>query len=116
MQGTMLQNRGLNRTNAYLAKEIMDASPQKLLIKVLDFALVHCKRGDMVKTNNALSELINALNFEIPEAKEIATGLLKLYQFCQEQMRQGNTEIVADVLSNLREAWITTFNKQASKE
>ncbi len=101
-----------NKANTYLAKEILEASPQKLLIKVYDFAIVNCKRKNMEKTNRALSELINALNYDEPQAKEIAIGLLKLYQYCQEQMRQGNTEIVATILTDLREAWLTVFNRK----
>jgi flagellin-specific chaperone FliS len=72
-----------NRANAYLAKEILEASPQKLLIKVYDFAIVHCKKGNMDKTNRALQELINALRFDDEKSKDIAIGFLKLYQFCQ---------------------------------
>jgi len=50
--------------NPYLVKEILEASPQKLLIKIYDFAITNCQLGDMAKTNRALDELINALNFE----------------------------------------------------
>jgi flagellar protein FliS len=100
-----------NHTNTYLAKEILEATPQKLLIKVYDFAIANCKRGNMTKTNRAISELINALNFEDKRAKEISTGLIKLYQFCQEEMRKNNTDIVYKILTDLRETWITIFNR-----
>ena len=102
-------NKG-NRSNAYLVKEIMEATPQKLLIKIYDYAIVNCKKGNMVQTNNALSELINALRFDDEKAKNISTGLLKLYQFCQDEMRKKNHDIVFKILSDLREAWITIFN------
>ena len=98
-----------NRANAYLVKEILDADPKKLLLKIYDFAIVNSKRGDLAKTNKALSELINALNFETEETKEISLGLMRLYQFCQEQMRQKNYDIVVQILSDLRETWITAF-------
>lgn len=104
-------NKKNNRANAYLAKEILEASPQKLLIKVYDFAIVHCKKGNMDKTNRALQELINALRFDDEKSKDIAIGFLKLYQFCQEEMRKGETEIVYKILTDLREAWLTIFNK-----
>lgn len=100
-----------NKSNAYLAKEILEASPQKLLIKVYDFAIANCKAGNMVKTNNAINELINALRFDDPKAKEISIGLLRLYQFCQEQMRKGDHNIVYKILTELKEAWLKIFNE-----
>ena len=32
-----------NRANAYVVNEIMNATPQQLLIKVYDFAIAQCK-------------------------------------------------------------------------
>ncbi|MCE1188451.1 MAG: flagellar protein FliS [Ignavibacteria bacterium] len=96
--------------NPYLVKEILEASPQKLLIKIYDFALTHCQLHDMVKTNRALDELINSLNFDDEKAKEISIGLLRLYQFCQDQMRKKNYDIVYTILSDLKDAWLTIFN------
>ena len=111
----MLANQFYNKANAYLVKEILEATPQKLLIKIYDYAIVHCRKGDMLKTNNALQELINALNYDVEEAKEVTKGLLMLYQFCQDQMRKGNSEIVSEILSTLKETWISAFNKEAVK-
>ena len=66
----------------------------------------------MPKTNKALSELINALNFENTDTKEFSLGLMSLYQFCQDQMRKGNNEIVEKILVELRDSWIDVFSKQ----
>jgi len=112
----MLKQNHFKGANAYVAKDILEASPQKLLIKIYDFAIVHCKKGDMLKTNAALDELIHSLNFELEEPKEIATGLLRLYQFCEDQMRKDNTEIVYEILTTLRETWITAFTKKLAEE
>ena len=101
-----------NRANAYLAKEILEASPQKLLLKVYDFAIVNCKNQNVSKTNKALNELISALRFDTDEAKEISTGLLRLYRFCQDQMKKGDFDIVVRILSDLKEAWITIFERE----
>lgn len=98
------------RINQYLVKEIMDASPQQLLIKIYDFAILNCQRHNLVKTNSAIQELINSLNFEDESAKEISAGLLRLYQYCQEQMRKKEYEIVYKILSELRETWRNAFN------
>jgi len=96
--------------NPYLVKDISEATPQQLVIKLYDLALISCKKEDLRRTNNAVQALINALNFEDENAAEISAGLLKLYKFCQDQMRQANYNIVIRILSELRESWITAFS------
>ncbi|MCU7495307.1 MAG: flagellar protein FliS [Ignavibacteria bacterium] len=111
MYSTAYARPGFNKANQYLAKEILEATPQQLLIKIYDFAIVNCQKHDLVRTNNAIQELINSLSFEGPDVKEISTGLLRLYKFCQDQMRSQNYEIVQKILSELRDTWISTFEK-----
>ena len=108
--GYVYTHRNNNQMNSYLVKEIMEASPQQLLIKVYDFAIVNCQRQNIEKTNKALQELINALRFDGDDVREISIGLLKLYQFCQEEMRNRNFEIVLKILTDLRESWRNAFN------
>ncbi|MFH0734119.1 MAG: flagellar protein FliS [bacterium] len=100
-----------NKANAYLTKEILDATQEKLLLKVYDFAIVNCQRGDLEKTNKAITQLINALNFDDEKAREISAGLYRLYEFAQDQMRKGKNEITLKILSDLREVWVIIFNK-----
>lgn len=98
-----------NRANTYLVNEIFDASPQKLLIKVYDFAIAQCQNKNIEKTNKALAELIMALRYEGEDVNEISTGLRKLYEFCQDQMRKRNYDIVLQILTELRSTWIEAF-------
>ncbi|MGD8777583.1 MAG: flagellar protein FliS [Ignavibacteria bacterium] len=100
------------RANAYLVKEVLEATPQKLLLKIFDFAILHCKKGDVYRTNNALSELINSLNFEDEKARELSIQLLRLYQFSQEEMRKQNIEVVLKILTTLRETWANVFTME----
>lgn len=100
-----------NKLNTYLANEILNSSPEKLLIKVFDFAIVNCQKKDIIKTNDAIQQLINALRFDNDEVKAISTGLLRLYQFCQDQMRIHNYDVVREILIQLREIWLTVFNQ-----
>ncbi len=100
-----------NRTNQYLIKEIMEATPQQLILKVYDFAIVNCQKQNLSKTNDALQVLINALRFDTEEMKSISTGLFRLYQYCQEEMRRKNYEIVHKILTELRETWITAIKQ-----
>lgn len=111
MYNSTFTNNKQNRLNQYLLKEIMEATPQQLLIKVLDFAIINCQKKDMGKTNNALQLLINSLRFDTDEIRNVSTGLLKLYQFCQEEMRQKNYDSVYKILTELRETWLSTFNR-----
>lgn len=111
MNNPSLAYRNQNRTNQYLVNEVMEATPQQLLIKLYDIAIVNCQKQDMIRTNNAIQELSNALNFNDESAREVAIGLLRLYQFCQEQMRKNNFDIVKKILTELRDSWINAFNK-----
>ncbi len=110
MNNTSYSKQQTAQLNPYLVREILEASPQKLLIRIYDFAITQCKLQDMQKTNRALDELINSLNFEDAKAREISTGLLKLYQYCQDQMRKQNHGVVQTILTDLRDAWLTIFN------
>ncbi|NLT51300.1 MAG: flagellar protein FliS [Ignavibacteria bacterium] len=103
------------RANSYLVKEILEASPQKLILKIYDFAIANCQRKDMVKTNKAVSELIISLNFEKDETKPISMQLLRLYQFVQDQTRKGEFDIALQILSGLRTTWQEAFEKEGLK-
>lgn len=105
---SLAQNK--NRLNPYLIKEILEATPQQLLIKIYDFAIVNCQRHNLEKTNNALQQLINALSFETEEVKVISTGFLRLYRYCQDQMRKKNYDEVINILTELRNEWMKAFN------
>jgi len=98
------------RLNQYIVKEIMEATPQQLLIKIYDFAILNSQRKNIEKTNAALQELINSLNFDDEKAREVSIGLLKLYQYCQDQSRKNNFEMVYKILTELRDSWKKAFN------
>jgi flagellar protein FliS len=111
MYSSTLAAKKQNRLNQYLVNEITQATPKQLLIKIYDFAIVNCKKQNLAKTNEALQVLISSLNFENKEVSEVSTGLLRLYQFCQDQMRKKNYSIVYEILTELKESWIVAFNK-----
>jgi len=113
-EATYDRNSNLNKANAYLMKEISEATPQKLIIKIYDLAIVCYQKGDFAKANRAVTELINALNFSDEKAKEISFGLLRLYQFTQEQARKGNLEVSIKILQELRDTWSLVFSRQSS--
>lgn len=99
-----------SKLNPYLVKEVMEATPQQILIKIYDFAILNCQRKNLAKTNKALQELMNSLKWEGEDVKNVSTGLFKLYQYCQDEMRKKNYDIVLRILTELRESWLMAFN------
>lgn len=93
------------RINQYISNEILSATPEQIIMRIYDFAIVNCQKHNVIKTNEALQVLINALNFDAPAAKEISIGLFRLYQFCQDQMRKKKYDVVQRVLTELKESW-----------
>jgi flagellar protein FliS len=106
MYNSTLARQSSGSLNQYLLKEIMEATPKQLIIKVYDIAIVSCKKQDFMRANNAIQVLINSLRFEGEGVKEISTGLLRLYLFCQEQTRKKNFELATSILSELRDTWL----------
>ena len=105
-----LKNRS-NRANAYLVNAVMESSQEELLLKLYDFALTNCQLKNIEKTNKALNELIFALRFDTEELENISEGLYKLYDYCKDQMRKRNYDIVYKILSGLREQWAEVFHR-----
>lgn len=101
-----------NRMNQYVVNDILNASPAELIMKVYDFAILNCQKQNIIKTNDALQVLINALNFDHPEAKEISVGLFRIYQYLQDQMRKKNFEVVLKSLTELKESWETALKNR----
>lgn len=110
----MYQAAVLNRSkiNPYLANQVLQSSPEQLLIKVYDYAIIHSEKKDMVKTNTALSELIGFLRFDDETYKDLSISLLRLYQFCQDQARKSNFDIVTKILTELRESWLQAIQNK----
>ncbi|MGE5810929.1 MAG: flagellar protein FliS [Ignavibacteria bacterium] len=111
MQNGILSNKR-NPANSYLVKEILEADPKQIILKIYDYAILNCQKQDLAKTTQALQELINALKFDDENVSTISIGLLRLYQYCQDQMRKRNYHIVYKILSDLRSTWISIFNQK----
>jgi len=104
-----------SKVNPYLADQILNATPEQLLLKAYDYAVVHSEKKDMIKTNRAIQVLTGFLRFDDESYSELSQRLLRLYQFCEEQTRKNNFEIVTKILSELRESWLNAFqNKQVA--
>jgi flagellar protein FliS len=100
------------RSNQYVTNSILSAKPEELIMKIYDFAIINSKKNNMIKTNEALQVLINALNFDHPEAKEISANLMNIYLYCQDQMRKQKNDDVTKILTELRDTWRTALLKR----
>ncbi len=111
MQNRILSNK-TNPVNNYLVKEILEADPKQIIMKIYDYAILNCQKKDLAKTTQAIQELINSLKFDDENISSISIGLLRLYQYCQDQMRKQNYDIVYRILTDLRSTWISIFNQK----
>ena len=87
----------------YQRQAILSSSPEQLVLKLYDFGVQACLRGDRAKLRMVLVELVSSLNFE--KGGELASRLYTLYEYCLAQSAEGDLSAVGDLLSGLREAW-----------
>ena len=86
----------------YRYQEVMGASSMRLIIITCDAAIAACHRRDLVAGTRALAVLRNSLNFQYAE---IANGLLALYLWCADLLREEKWEEAVTILAELRGAW-----------
>ncbi len=60
----LMQNQNIK---SYQKSEILGLDPIQLIIKVYDFIIIQCKKGDSDKASKGLVELISSLNFQHEE-------------------------------------------------
>ena len=101
-QATVVNGKKLQ---TYQQSQILGLDSVQLLIKVYDYTILQCKKGDISLASRGLVELISALNFEY---QEIALGLFRLYQYCMDKVKQSEFDEAVALLQGLRSAWLTT--------
>lgn len=93
--------------STYQQNQISNLSPNELILKLYDLAIVSIKKDDTSKANLAITELIAALNFDY---QEISVGLFRLYRYCQNCLRRGDHQEPVKILEDLRKTWAVAFN------
>ncbi|WP_350356280.1 flagellar export chaperone FliS [Cohnella hashimotonis] len=109
--------------NKYMETAIQTATPQQLLIMLIDGAIRFCRAGiegikngnfedankQLVKAQNIVSEFVITLDRDQP----VAAGLLQLYEYFNYRLVQANihkkaepAEEVMQHLLELKETWI----------
>ena len=93
--------------NAYRREHLLNLTPVQVIKKLYDTAIFACKKKDFSLAHRAITQLILGLNFDY---EEMSGGLLRLYMYTKECIRQGNISEATAVLDELRTAWIRAFN------
>jgi flagellar secretion chaperone FliS len=91
-------------TQEYRQQDVMGASPIHLVVMAYDLAITSCEKQDFERATKAIGALRDALNFDYTEC---SLGLFRLYQWCLENIRQGDYAASLVTLRELREAWST---------
>ena len=120
--------------NKYQNNQILNATPERILIMLYDGAIRFCRQAMMAhddgnKTEKAekirrtmaiICEFSNTLDHEV--GGEIATDLDALYNFMNRELTRANLEddrqaleTVEDLLSGLRETWVEAAKIYASE-
>lgn len=89
-------------TQEYRQQDVMSASPTHLVVMAYDLAITSCEKQDFDRATKSISVLRDALNFDYADA---AMGLFRLYQWCLDNIRQGEYTPALKTLRELRHAW-----------
>lgn len=95
-----------NPMREYQRQAVLTASPEQVIAKLYDLGVSSCRNGDNAKVRAVLIELISALNFEA--GGEISQRLLEIYEFLLQESAKNNLDVVAEIMSELRDAWRTS--------
>jgi flagellin-specific chaperone FliS len=93
----------------------VNLSPVEIIIKTYDAAIFSLRRKDILTADKAITELILALNFDKANPKsvsEVASGFLRIYEYCKLCIRKKKLEEAEKILQDLRDAWSQSLKKQ----
>jgi flagellin-specific chaperone FliS len=86
----------------YTANQVTGASAGQLLLQLFDLTIGACRRGDAPRAKQGLGELMGSLNLDY---LEVSGPLFRLYEFCQDRVRQGDFDTSLRLLTELRVTW-----------
>jgi flagellin-specific chaperone FliS len=108
---TKADYRAGNVADAYRTQQVLSTSPERLVLMAYDYVLAGCNVQDKTKASRGLAELIDALDFS---QGDIAVGLLRLYQYAMDRVREGDFDGAVSIIRPLREAWGTALRETVS--
>ena len=86
-----------------VGQEIISLNPVQQWIKTYDIVIDACDRKDASKVCAVITGLIDSLSFDYPE---IAKSLLRLYEYCMDEVKSGNFDIPLKIFKETREPWV----------
>jgi flagellin-specific chaperone FliS len=86
----------------YREQQVSALGTGRLVLLALETALRACRTGQRGLLARVLDELMAGLDLE---QGEVATGLLRLYEYALRQSRAGRMEEVLSILQQLRDTW-----------
>lgn len=86
----------------YQRQSVKQSSPEELITKLYDLAILSCYKKDKAKVREILNTLIKSLNFEY----EISATLYELYDYCRNILDEDKYDEVKELLEPIRDAWI----------
>lgn len=92
--------------SGYMENEVLQWSPEKIILKTYDLFIVSCKKRDAAKMNKILVTLMTSLNFDHPDQ---ATRLYRMYEYCQESIRKKRFDEALKIIKGLRDTWAQAF-------
>ena len=99
------------RAEEFRQREVMVASPMRLVVMAYDLAIFACEQKDFNRATKTVSVLRDALGYEYGE---VAVGLLGLYQWCLDCIRNEDYYNATKTLIELRDAWATVEKQLTS--
>jgi flagellin-specific chaperone FliS len=88
----------------YKQQDVESASPVRLVVMAYDMAIRACDQNDFETGYKAVVALRNSLDLDYPE---FVVGLLRLYQWVIDSMREKDFDTAKSVLVELRDSWST---------
>jgi flagellin-specific chaperone FliS len=86
----------------YRQQDVESASPIRLVVMAYDMAIRACDQEDFETGYKAVVALRNSLDLDYPE---FVVGLLRLYQWVIDSMREKDFNSAKSVLVELRDSW-----------
>lgn len=97
---------GTKTSPSYIEQEVMEWSPEKIILKTYDLFLVSVGKRDVNKMNKSLAALMESINFDMGEE---AGRLFRLYEYAQRLVIQRRYEEAAECIRGLRQSWNEAF-------
>lgn len=107
MFGATAQSGTQNQVSGYMEQEVLQWSPEKIILKTYDLFIISCKKKDIPKMNRILASLMSSLNFDYPDP---ATRLYRLYEYAQRCIAESKFDRALHIIQELRDSWAQAFN------